>query len=179
MAQSVDDRLTELERQVQSFKNTARVLGTVAVIFGISGAWGWSAMSAAQDRIVALQGQVEKVEEVFRGRSTAAEASFRAALDSMTAQSLASMSTSRDQLHASIQNSADEAIRRVVASQPQAPDISSLVMEVLRRERVVTGLTIHDSASKTNPFRRDDSRDSTTYSQPVAGKYLVWSVFKR
>src|SRR5258708_14791655 len=50
----MDTKFMELEKKVQHLNNITWVIGTVAVIFGLGGAWGWAIIKEAKSQIVAL-----------------------------------------------------------------------------------------------------------------------------
>jgi hypothetical protein len=98
MEGSIELRVRDLEKQVQTFKNLVWVIGTLAVVFGVSGAWGLQTLSAAQKRITDVEAQVDSVEKIFNNQRQVAEANFKASLDSI---SLASTKRVSDEMKAS------------------------------------------------------------------------------
>jgi hypothetical protein len=52
-----------LEKRVQTLENKLWVAGAVAVIFGVSGAWGFSALHEAQTQLSELQKGVQAVKD--------------------------------------------------------------------------------------------------------------------
>ena len=62
--QSTDgENIGSLEKRIQVLENRFWVAGAIAVIFGVSGAWGFSMLHDAQKQLVQLQGGVQTVKD--------------------------------------------------------------------------------------------------------------------
>ena len=69
--EGLKQEVNKLKTQVQRLNNIVWVVGIVAVIFGISGGWGYNTLSKAQNKLENFENEVEKHVENFKNKADA------------------------------------------------------------------------------------------------------------
>ena len=77
------DQIEELKARVNKLENSAWLAGTLAVIFGIGGAFGQSALSAAKTRITELEQSAGKLEKARDERVAEINTSAKGLVDKL------------------------------------------------------------------------------------------------
>jgi hypothetical protein len=71
--ETLQDTVDELEKKVSSLLNIAKVIGIVAIIFGVAGSWGYSILSDAKKQIDIIRKDLTATEDHFEDFRTAQE----------------------------------------------------------------------------------------------------------
>ncbi len=81
MSEEFNKRIQSLEGDVQRLKNIAWVLASVAVIFGLGGAYGSVVLNASKEKLATLESDVGDTERHFRLLRERAEEEFDSYVD--------------------------------------------------------------------------------------------------
>lgn len=114
-----DDRLDQkvrvLETKVHTLQQLAALLGTLAVVFGVTGAWGYSSLMAARDKLTTLRTEVDSVSKVIVDWPALKE-SYATDLRNIGQQQLAALQTSGQETSKTAMQTLETEVRRQASS---------------------------------------------------------------